>query len=54
MISKNIDTLKIEGLEGIWSIDFLWEEKSNNIYLIDMARGFKSAYWDEKKCKCEV
>lgn len=51
-IEKNIHTLKFaDELEGIWSIDFLWEEKTNDIYLIDMARGFRSAYWNESKIK---
>lgn len=33
-------------LNGIWSIDFLWESYTDEIYLIDMARGYRSAYWD--------
>lgn len=46
-IEKNINTLEFEDLKGIWSIDFM--RKYNDIYLIDMARGFRSAYWDENK-----
>ena len=45
-IREKINTLKFdEQLKGIWSIDFmLYDDK---IYLIDMARGFRSAYWKE-------
>ena len=52
-IEDNINTLKIEGLEGIWSIDFMYDRDLNNVYLIDMARGFRSAYWNPKKLKNE-
>lgn len=48
-IKDNINTLKFEGLNGIWSIDFMkvtGTEKHNGIWLIDMARGYKSAYWN--------
>lgn len=49
-ISSMIDTLKFDGeLKGIWSIDFLYESSTNEIYLIDMARGFRSAYWNPDK-----
>lgn len=37
-IEDNINTLKIEGLKGIWSIDFMYDRDLNNVYLIDMAR----------------
>jgi hypothetical protein len=51
-IREKIKSLKFDDvLKGIWSIDFLCLDK-DNIYLIDMARGFRSAYWDEGKCKC--
>ena len=50
-IETNIDTLQIEGLEGIWSIDFMYNKYNNIVYLIDMARGFRSAYWNENKIK---
>lgn len=44
-IKENINTLKFSNkLTGIWSIDFM--EYNDNVYLIDMARGFRSAYWD--------
>ena len=33
----------VEGLSGIWSVDFLLEEEA--IWLIDMAEGERSAYW---------
>lgn len=48
-IKQNIDTLKFDNkLKGIWSIDFLFND-GNNIYLIDMARGCRSSYWDKNK-----
>lgn len=48
IICEKIKTLKFDDkLKGIWSIDFLSE--GTDIYLIDMARGFRSAYWDEDK-----
>lgn len=51
-IEKDINTLKFDSqLKGIWSIDFLWEEIEDEIYLIDMARGYRSSYWDSSKCK---
>lgn len=48
----------VEGLSGIWSVDFLVHSRAtsgckigNNagIYLIDMAIGCQSAYWDPVK-----
>ena len=49
-IYNNIGTLKFDGaLKGIWSIDFMWVEETNKLYLIDMARGFRSAYWNIDK-----
>lgn len=51
-IEENIDTLKFDNkLKGIWSIDFMYDNNSNSIYLIDMARGFRSAYWNTEKLK---
>lgn len=55
-ITKYIKGLKFnEKMTGIWSIDFLAEINHDNmsydIYLIDMARGFRSAYWDPSKLK---
>lgn len=47
-IKENINTLKFgDKLTGVWSIDFM--EYNNDLYLIDMARGFRSAYWDIDK-----
>lgn len=53
-IYKNIHSLEFDDtLKGIWSIDFMLctdcEEYGsyNGIYLIDMARGFRSAYWNK-------
>ena len=58
-IQDNIHTLKFDDkLKGIWSIDFMYVndmvDKWNGIYLIDMARGFRSAYWDIDKLKQET
>lgn len=39
---------KVEGLKGIWSVDILEDEKGR-FWLIDMALGKCSAYWDAKK-----
>ena len=54
-IEKYINGLKFHNLSGIWSIDFLavvnHENMDYDIYLIDMARGFRSAYWDPSKLK---
>lgn len=50
-IEDNIDTLKFEGLNGIWSIDFMYDNHTGKTYLIDMARGFRSAYWNINKLK---
>ena len=55
-IYKNIHSLEFDDtLKGIWSIDFMLctdcEEYGdyNGVYLIDMARGFRSAYWNKDK-----
>lgn len=54
-IKKNIYTLKFDTeLEGIWSIDFLYEQYTDTIWLIDMARGYRSAYYDINKLKPET
>lgn len=37
----------VEGLRGIWSVDFILEE--DKVWLIDMALASRSAYWDRKK-----
>lgn len=50
-----IDTLEFDDkLKGIWSIDFMYVKETNEIYLIDMARGFRSAYWDFNKLSKET
>lgn len=53
IVQDNISTLKFDGeLKGIWSIDFMYQDELDKIYLIDMARGFRSAYWNpDKLCK---
>lgn len=43
-----IETLEnVEGLRGIWSVDFILEE--DKAWLIDMALASRSAYWDTQK-----
>ena len=41
--------LKKVDLPGIWSVDLMWHE--GQFWLIDMAVGHRSAYFDPKKCK---
>lgn len=40
---KNVD------MQGIWSVDLMWHE--GQFWLIDMAVGHRSAYWDPKLAK---
>lgn len=40
----------VTGLEGIWSVDIM-EASTGILWLIDMAIGHHSAYWDPKKVK---
>lgn len=55
MIKPNISTLEFDDeLKGIWSIDFMYDRNLNKVYLIDMARGFRSAYWNFNKLKPET
>ena len=53
IIYDNIHTLKFDGeLKGIWSIDFMYvddDSRYSGLWLIDMARGFRSAYWNIDK-----
>ena len=50
-----IDTLEFDDkLKGIWSIDFMYVKETNEIYLIDMARGHRSAYWNIDKLSEET
>ena len=52
-VCEKINTLKYDDtLKGIWSIDFMLSD--NKIYLIDMARGCRSAYWDVNKLSSET
>ena len=39
-------------MKGVWSIDILKE--GNEYYLIDMARGFRSSYWNINKLSEET
>ena len=53
-IQNNIRTLKFNKLTGIWSLDFMYVDDLldyKGIWLIDMARGPRSAYWDSSRCK---
>lgn len=36
-----------DGQPNIWSVDFILED--DRVWLIDMAQGWRSAYWDPKK-----
>ena len=40
----------VTGLKGIWSVD-LMEVDNRKFYLIDMALGASSAYWDQERVK---
>lgn len=44
---------KTEGLNGIWSVDFLLDDNTQ-FWLIDMAEGYKSAYFQMHKCILSV
>ena len=49
-IWNDISTLKFDdNLKGIWSIDFMYVAETDDLYLIDMARGHRSAYWNIDK-----
>lgn len=46
--------MDVDGLSGVWSVDFMVTKNrdgSKTTYLIDMAQGTCSAYWDESKIK---
>lgn len=46
--------MDVDELSGVWSIDFMIAEDRNGVkttYLIDMAEGPRSAYWNEEKVK---
>ena len=43
----------IEGLSGVWSVDIMHYEEEDEYYLIDMAIGKDSAYYDPEKIKKE-
>lgn len=50
---KVADYMKnVRGLSGIWSVDVL-EDDMGYLWLIDMAIGNRSAYWDPKKAGVE-
>ena len=53
-IQDNINTLKFDNcLSGVWSIDFMYVDdldEYNGIWLIDMARAHRSAYWNPANC----
>lgn len=47
MIQTVSEHMKNVDLEGIWSVDILEDE--NDLWLIDMTIGYRSAYWDPNK-----
>jgi len=53
-IQDSINTLKFDNcLSGVWSIDFMYVDdldEYNGIWLIDMARAHRSAYWNPANC----
>lgn len=55
-VKNNINTLKFnkDFFKGIWSIDFMYDVNTTKLYLIDMARGYRSAYWNFSKLKPET
>lgn len=55
-VRNNINTLKFnkDFFKGIWSIDFMYDVNTTKLYLIDMARGYRSAYWNFSKLKPET
>ena len=40
--------MKDVNLSGIWSVDIL-EDEQGEFWLIDMALGYRSAYWNPEK-----
>lgn len=47
---SNVTTLTMpDGMPNIWSVDFMLEEE--RAWLIDMAVGWRSAYWNPEKAK---
>lgn len=45
---ETVETLKMpENAPNIWSVDFILEE--NRVWLIDMAQGWRSAYWNKER-----
>lgn len=49
----SVTTLHVpENCPNIWSVDFMLEEEK--VWLIDMAVGWRSAYWDPEKIKNNV
>lgn len=49
----SVDTLKMPGgLPNIWSVDFLLED--GKAWLIDMAQGWRSVYWDPARAGMNV
>ena len=54
LVIRHMETLcrtmdSVEGLAGIWSVDFILED--DRVCLIDMAQGHRSAYWDAERVK---
>ena len=57
-IKRDINTIQFDSkLTGIWSIDFMYvtdSPKYNGLWLVDMARGERSAYWNPARLKPET
>lgn len=54
LLIRHMETLcrtmdSVEGLAGIWSVDFILED--DRVCLIDMAQSHRSAYWDAERVK---
>lgn len=45
-VDKALET--VQGLSGVWSVDLMMDEEGT-LWLIDMALGHQSAYWDPTK-----
>lgn len=41
--------MKTVKMSGIWSVDIMYNQEQDEFWLIDMACGQESAYWDENK-----
>lgn len=49
VMNKTTMFLKNVKMSGIWSVDIMVNPESEEYWMIDMARGPESVYWDEEK-----